>query len=80
MLVRSANWVVILGRFDVIYAVCSMSQFNQVPREGHLKAMLHVFGYLKGYAKGQILVDPALPQIKGDPVKQNWGELYPDSF
>ena len=79
MLVGSANWVVILGRFDIMYAVCSMARFNQVPREG-LKAMLRVFGYLKGYAKTRILVDPTLPQIKGDPIEHNLGELYPNSF
>ena len=63
-----------------MFAVCTIARFNQVPREGHLKAMLRVFGYLKGYAKSRILVDPTLLQIKGNPIEHNWGELYPDSF
>ena len=79
MLVGSANWVVILGRFDLMYAVVCMARFNMVPREGHLKAMLRVFGYMKGYAKARILVNTSLPKILGDPIKHNWGKLYPDS-
>jgi len=79
MLVGSANWVVVVGRFDIMYAVVSMARFNMVPREGHSKAVLRVFGYLKGYTKARILVDTSLPKLLGDPIKHNWGELYPNS-
>lgn len=51
MLLGSANRVVILGRFDVMKAACLIARFKKVPREGHLKARLRVFGYLKGFAK-----------------------------
>ena len=47
MLVGSANWIVTLGRFNILYAVTTMARFNQVPRQGHLNAMLRVFRYLE---------------------------------
>ena len=80
MLIGCANWIVILGRFDVMFATVTMARFSQVPREGHLKAMLRVFGYLKGYARGRIEVDTSVPRIQGEVIKHNWGELYPDAI
>ena len=46
-LVGCANWLVTLGRFDVAYAVNALSRFSMAPRQGHLDAMVRVFGYLK---------------------------------
>ena len=79
MLIGCANWIVILGRFDVMYATVTMARFLQVPREGHLKAVLRVFGYLKGYAKAKITVDPTVPRIQGEVTQHNWSEFYPDA-
>ena len=79
MLIGCANWIVILGRFDVMYATVTMARFSQVPREGHLKAVLRVFGYLKGYAKAKITVDPTVPSIQGEVIQHNWSEFYPDA-
>ena len=39
-LVGCANWLVILGRFDIAYAANTFSRF---PRIGHLKGMIRVF-------------------------------------
>ena len=54
MLVGSANWTVTLGRFDVHYGVSTLGRYSFAPREGHLKAMLRLFGYLKHHMKRQI--------------------------
>ena len=31
-----AQWIIPLGRFDICYAVASLSRFAAAPREGHL--------------------------------------------
>ena len=58
MLIGCAQWSIILGRIDVTFAVPSMVRFTAAPKEGHLKRMLRVFGYLKAYLKYGIMVDP----------------------
>ena len=45
-LLGSANWIITLGRFDMNYAVNTLSRYSMAPREGHFKAMCRVFGYL----------------------------------
>ena len=56
------NWVITLGRFDIQYAVSTMARYNSAPRSGHLKALIRVFGYLKKFDKGRLLIDPTLPE------------------
>ena len=80
MLVRSANWTVTLGRFDVHYATSILGRYNFAPQEGHLKTMLRVFRYLKHHMKQQILCDIEEPDFSDvKVVEQNWLELYPDA-
>ena len=43
-LLGSANWIIISGRFDIPYAVNTLSRYSMAPREGHMKAMQRVFG------------------------------------
>ena len=78
MLVGSANWVITLGRFDVMYAVVTLARYAHAPRRGHLKAMLRIFGYLKHYRKWRITVDPEILPLKGKIEEHNWQEIYPD--
>ena len=56
-LLGCANWIITLGRFDISYAVNSLSRYSMAPREGHLKALQKVFGYLRTNPKGKILID-----------------------
>ena len=80
MLVGSANWTITLGRFDVHFAVSTLRWYSVAPRQGHLKAMLRVFGYLKYHIKRQIICNVEEPDfIKLEPAKQNWSKLYPDA-
>jgi hypothetical protein len=39
-LIGSANWMITLGRFDIHYAVNTLSRLSTAPRTTHLKAML----------------------------------------
>jgi hypothetical protein len=80
MLVGCANWVVTLGRFDVYYATVTMARYNQAPREGHLAAMLRIFGFLKHYKKWRLIVDATLPDTSDRESNTNtWTDLYPDA-
>ena len=79
--VGSANWVNTHGQFDICYAVQALSRFNMAPRNGHLQAMKRVFGYLKKYNKGWLIVDANFPnhlQYKTQDF-DNWKEFYPDT-
>jgi hypothetical protein len=46
-IIGSLNWVVILGRFDVMYATNTLARFSMIPRLGHLEATKRILGYLK---------------------------------
>ena len=80
-LVGSANWLVTLGRFDVAYATNTLSRFSMQPREGHMKAIIRVFGYLKRHYQGKIMIDPNYPDHANYPTPKydNWREFYPDA-
>ena len=80
-LVGFANWLVTLGRFDVVYAVNTFSRFSMQPREGHFKGMIRLFGYLKKFRKGKIMIDPNYPDHSSYPTPtfDTWKELYPDA-
>ena len=75
-IVGSANWLVTLGRFDIAYAVNSLSRFSAKPRQGHLKGMIRFFGYLKKNWKGRIMIDPNYPNHSNYPTPEhnNWKE------
>ena len=45
------QWLIVAGRFDISYAISSLSRFSSAPREGHLMLARKVFGYLKKFPK-----------------------------
>jgi hypothetical protein len=80
-LVGSANWIITLGRFDIAYAIQAMSRFNMAPRVGHLTAMKRIFGYLKKFDKGRLIIDKSFPDHSKYSTNDfdNWTEFYPDA-
>ena len=80
-MIGCANWLITLGRFDIVYAVNSLSRHNMAPRQGHLKAVMRIFGYLKKFWKARIIVDPNYPNHSMFPTPEcdNWKEFYPDA-
>ncbi len=81
MLCGSAQWAVSLGRFDIQYAVNTMSRFAVCPRDGHLKRMLRIFGYLKYHHKGMIKFDLDYPNFDSLDFKEfDWSEAYPEAY
>ena len=80
-LIGCANWIVTLGRYDIAYATNLFSRFSQEPRVGHLDALKRVFGYLKKYSKGSIIIDPKYPDHDQFDIQKydQWKEFYPDA-
>jgi hypothetical protein len=50
-------WFIFLGRFDTAYTISSMSKFNMLPREGHLKSFQRIWIYLQTFPKGRVIID-----------------------
>ena len=81
-LLGSGNWIITLGRFDIYYAINTLSRYSMAPREGHFKAMTRVFGYLRQRPRGKILIDTSQPKVReniGEPKEYDWMEFYPDA-
>ena len=81
-LIGSANWIITLGRFDIAYAVSTLARYSMAPREGHFKEMERVFGYLKRYVDGRIILDPKIAPIRKEAQFNSgfdWVEFYPDA-
>ncbi len=80
-LIGSANWLITLGRLDVHYSTNALSRYAMAPREGHLEAMKRVFGYLKKFHKGRIIIDPAWMDWSKYKTTQehSWEEIYPNA-
>ena len=57
-LLGMGQWLVTIGRFDLCFAMSSLSRFGNCPRETHLTLLLHVFGYLKKWPAKSIGIDP----------------------
>jgi hypothetical protein len=74
-------WIIVLGRFDIAYAISAMSRFNMLPKEGHLKAVKRILSYLKTFPKGRVIIDSSYPDHSVYPVEDhsNWMEFYPDA-
>jgi len=51
------------------------------PRIGHLNAMKRVFGYLKKFSKGRLIVDTSFPDHSAHATNdfETWSEFYPDA-
>jgi hypothetical protein len=80
MLVGSAQWAVTrLGRYNIQFAVNCMARFGCAPRDGHMKRMIRIFGYLKYHMKGRLKFDLEPPNLMGLAFSSyNWHEQYLD--
>lgn len=63
MLIGMLVWLVTIGRLDLAYSTTSLSRFVACPREGHLKRVLRVYGYLKHRKNQRIIVDSRDPKF-----------------
>jgi hypothetical protein len=82
-IIGSLNWVVILGRFDVMYATNTLARFSMTPRLGHLEATKRILGYLKKYPDHRIVLNPNPIDLRAAEEKYEeyvgWREFYPEA-
>ena len=78
-LVRQSQWLISLGCFDIACAIMTMSRFRAALREGHMKRMTRIYGYVKQYPKGCIRVRVDIPDYTDlQQVKYDWASIYGD--
>ena len=81
-LVGILQWLVTLGRFDITYAVASLSRFNSAPRIGHLERAYRVFGYLQTFPNKSVEVNAKalinLPEMEKG-LAERMKKVYPDA-
>jgi hypothetical protein len=76
-LIGVLHWMVEIGRVDMITEVSKLASHMALPREGHLVAVLHVFGYLKKKHGSRMVFDPTYPEIDMGVFKIcDWREFY----
>lgn len=58
-MIGALQWIVTIGRFDIITAVMTMSGFRMAPRIGHLERLKRIYGYISKmkYASIRIRTD-----------------------
>jgi hypothetical protein len=81
-LIETANWCITLGRFDINFTVTMLACYQCAPCIGHFEAMKRVWGYLRKFTKGRILIVVNQPPIRSQTKVtkgQSWSEIYPNA-
>ena len=74
-LIGALQWLISLGRFDIMHAVVSLSRFRAAPREGHLERVKQIYGYLKKNKTAAVCYRTGLPDY-GMLKQQNYDWMY----
>ena len=86
-LIGGLQWIVTIGRFDVMTAVMTLSSFRAAPRMGHLERAKRIYGYLSKMRSATIRVRTQEPDYSDLPVPEyDWSrsvygaieEILPD--
>lgn len=78
-LIGILRWMCEIGRLDICTETSMLSSYSAMPREGHLKAALHIFAYLKHHPNTRLVFDAASPTFAKDQfMKCDWGPEYGD--
>jgi Reverse transcriptase (RNA-dependent DNA polymerase) len=75
-LIGALQWLVTLGRFDILLGVTTMSSYRAAPRIGHLDRLKRMYGYIKKHPDGAIRFRVKIPdhESQGTPVKYDWAQ------
>ena len=78
MLIGSVILYVTLGRYDVMYAVVTLSRYNMSPCTRNYKADLRIVNYFQYYKKSRLVFyNRKIYVVDVEDVEHNWTELYP---
>ena len=74
------RWAIELGRIDIFVEVSQLSQYQALPRQGHLEAAYHIFAYLKHHETSRIAFDPKTPIVndRAFNTDADWTDFYGD--
>ena len=73
-----AQWTIIIGRIDITYATQTKAKLSAAPREGHLKRVLRILGYLKACTKHGLMYAPGKLTLSGAEIRYvKWQKQYP---
>jgi hypothetical protein len=79
-IIGTCQWLVVAGRFDINYAVSSLSRYAAAPRQGHLTMANKLLGYLKKYPKKGYTINPKPLSVDNTytqvELKQDFGGQY----
>ena len=79
-LIGMLRWGIKLGRLDILHEVSLLSAYLANPREGHLEAAIHIFGYLKHNYKKKLAFDSEHPRINEKRLNRyDWYDFYRDA-
>ena len=74
------QWMVEIGRIDMITEVSMLASHLAMPREGHLECIFHIFAYLKINHNSRMVFDPSYPGIDMSQFKKcDWKSFYPEA-
>jgi hypothetical protein len=68
-IIGTCQWLIVAGRFDLCYAVSSLSRFSSAPRQDHLKHARRIMGYLRKFPRRGYVINPDPPHF--DPIYEN---------
>ena len=80
-LIGALQWVITIGRFDIMTAVMTLSGFRAAPRKGHLDRVKRIYGYLSKMRSAAIRIridEPDysdLPNFEYDWSKSVYGDV-----
>jgi hypothetical protein len=75
------RWMVELGRLDIYINVAMLSSFLLQPREGHLNAIFHIYGYLKAHTRSTMVFDDGYIHWNDDEFyTADWSDFYPGAI
>jgi hypothetical protein len=72
-MIGALQWMVTIGRFDIITAVMTMSGFRVAPRKGHLDRLKRIYGYLSKMRHAGIRIRTDEPDYSDVPdLEHDW--------
>lgn len=60
-LIGQLQWCITLGRYDIAVGVATLSRFRACPRDGHLKRLHRIYGYLRKHPDAAIRFRTKIP-------------------
>ncbi|HSN65751.1 MAG TPA: reverse transcriptase domain-containing protein, partial [Fusibacter sp.] len=80
-LIGALQWLVTLGRFDILCAVATMGSYRVAPRKGHLEHLQRIYGYIRKFPDGAIRFRTNIPTHEdyAEIVEHNWESIYEDA-